>query len=116
MIMSIGISFLKILEDMGFGSTWISWIRFCISNVKSLIINGKAEGFFQLYRGLMQGNTMSPFLFLITMEGLNHMFRKAKTNGWIKGFSPQTGGGENLVISHLFYANDALIFCEAELL
>ncbi|XP_047264372.1 secreted RxLR effector protein 78-like [Capsicum annuum] len=81
---------LKILEDTGFSSTWISWIRFCISNVKcSLIINGKAEGFFQSYRGLRQGDPMPPFLFLIALEDLNHMFRKAKANSWTKGFSPK---------------------------
>ncbi|WMV49679.1 hypothetical protein MTR67_043064 [Solanum verrucosum] len=44
------------------------------------------------------------------MEGLNHMFRKAKTNGWVRGFSAQAG----MEITHLFYADDALIFCEAE--
>ncbi|WMV26757.1 hypothetical protein MTR67_020142 [Solanum verrucosum] len=35
-------------------------------------------------------------------------------NRWVKGFSAQTGRGEDLEVSHLFYADDALIFCEAE--
>lgn len=54
----------------------------------------------------------SPFLFLLAMEGLNHMFRKANAKRWVKGFSAQTGRGEE--VPHLFYVDDALIFCEAE--
>ena len=66
---------LKELKDMGFGSKWIGWINNCISSVKiSLLINVNTEGFFQY--------PMSLFLFLIATEGLNHMFRKVKTNGW----------------------------------
>ena len=66
---------LKILKDMGFGIKWIGWINNCISGVKfSLLMNGNTEGFFQY--------PMSLFLFLIATEGLNHMFRKVKTNGW----------------------------------
>ena len=67
---------------MGFGEKWNCWIQFCISNVRfSLIINGKPVGFFQSHRGLRQGDPMSPFLFLLTMEGLHHMF---KVNSWVK--------------------------------
>ena len=57
---------------------------------------------------------MSPFLFLLAMEGLNHMLRKANANRWVKGFSSQTGRGEDLEVSHLLYADDALIVCEVE--
>lgn len=38
----------------------------------------------------------------------------ANINRWVRGFSAQTGRGENLEISHLFCADNALIFCEAE--
>lgn len=61
----------------------------------SLIINGNVEGFFQSQRGLGQGDPMSPFLFLIAMEGLNHMFRKAKTNGWGEVLVHRQGEGRN---------------------
>ncbi|WMV55515.1 hypothetical protein MTR67_048900 [Solanum verrucosum] len=57
---------------------------------------------------------MSPFLFLLAMRGLNHMLKIAKTNGWIKDFSAQSGRENQLEITHLVYADDALIFCEAE--
>ncbi|WMV41945.1 hypothetical protein MTR67_035330 [Solanum verrucosum] len=106
---------LNFLKDMGYGSRWIKWINFCISSVKfSLIINGNTEGFFQSHRGLRQGDPMSPFLFLLAMEGLNHMFRIANANRWVKGFRAQSGRGVDLEVSHLLCVDDALILCEAE--
>ncbi|WMV58897.1 hypothetical protein MTR67_052282, partial [Solanum verrucosum] len=69
---------LKILEMMGFGQKWLNWISFCISTVSfSVLINGSPAGFFQTQRGLRQGDPLSPFLFLITMEGLNNMLKTA---------------------------------------
>ena len=53
---------------------------------------------------------MSPFLFLLAMEGLNHMLRTTNANRGVKGFSAQTGRGKDLEVSHLFYADDALFF------
>ncbi|WMV55675.1 hypothetical protein MTR67_049060 [Solanum verrucosum] len=106
---------LKILRDMGFGNKWINWINFCISTVKfSLIINGSPEGFFQSQRGLRQGDPMSPFLFILAMEGLNFMIRRARENGWIRGFCANRTMGNAMEISHLLYADDSLVFCEAE--
>jgi len=108
---------LKILKDMGFGRKWLNWISLCISTVKfSLIINGNSEGFFQSQRGLRQGDPLSPFLFILAMEGLNHMIRRANVNGWLIGFKAKLQGRmENEVgITHLLYADDSLIFCEPE--
>lgn len=70
---------LQILKDMGFGSKWIRWIKYCISSVKfSLIINCNTVGFFQSQRDLKRADPMSPFQFSIAMEGLNHMAKEGK--------------------------------------
>ncbi|XP_059310640.1 uncharacterized protein LOC132061995 [Lycium ferocissimum] len=83
---------LKILEDMGFGHKWINWIKFCISSVRfSIMING------------------------CPAEGLNHMVRTAKSNGWIRGFDSQSTISNHLEITHLLYADDSLVFCDAEM-
>lgn len=90
-------------------------MKFCISTVKfSVIINGSREGFFPTERGLRQGDPLSPFLFIIAMEGLSNMIKKAKLNGWIKGFEVAMNGHNNQEITHLQYADDTLIFCDAE--
>ncbi|WMV52976.1 hypothetical protein MTR67_046361 [Solanum verrucosum] len=105
----------KVLSDMGFGRKWVNWIKFCVSTVKfSIIINGSPEGFFQSQRGLRQGDPMSPFLFLLAMEGLNYMVRKANELGWIRGFGAYTNRANNMEITHLLYADDSLVFCGAE--
>ncbi|XP_059277663.1 uncharacterized protein LOC132031768 [Lycium ferocissimum] len=102
---------INMLERMGFGTRWIKWIKHCISSVKfSVLVNRTPCGFFPSQRGLRQGDPLSPFLFILAMEGMSNMFQTAKVNGWIRGF--QVGAG-NLEITHLQYADDNLVFCEA---
>ncbi|WMV13963.1 hypothetical protein MTR67_007348 [Solanum verrucosum] len=80
----------------------------------SVLINGNPAGFFQTQRGLRQGDPLSPFLFLITMEGLNNMIKAANLRGWLRGFDVAREGTERLEVTHLQYADDTLIFCDAE--
>ncbi|XP_055800464.1 uncharacterized protein LOC129869922 [Solanum dulcamara] len=48
------------------------------------------------------------------MEGLNFMIRLARENRWIRGFCANRNMGNAMEISHLLYADDSLVFCEAE--
>ncbi|XP_075111257.1 uncharacterized protein LOC142181712 [Nicotiana tabacum] len=106
---------LKMVEQMGFGQKWINWMKFCISTVRfSILTNGSLEGFFPTHRGLRQGDSLSPFLFIIAMEGLNNMIKAPKVNGWVKGFEVDRNGSNSLEITHLQYTDDTLVFCDAE--
>nr|XP_016438289.1 PREDICTED: uncharacterized protein LOC107764248 [Nicotiana tabacum] len=99
---------------MGFAERWISWIKFCISTVKfSILINGSPVGFFSSQRGLRHGDPISPFLFILIMEGLNNFFRTAKANNMIRGFRVNFRESDHLEITHLQYADDTLVFCDA---
>nr|XP_016455345.1 PREDICTED: uncharacterized protein LOC107779425 [Nicotiana tabacum] len=70
--------------------------------------------FFPAHGGLRQGDRLSPFLFIIAMEGLNNMIKTTKVNGWIKGFEVARNGTNSLEITYLQYADDTLVFYDAE--
>lgn len=89
-----------------------------LSTVKfSVLINGALAGFFNTQRGLRRGDPLSPFLFLITMEGLNSMIKTANNRASLEGFDvarESREGSDSLEVTHLQYAHDTLIFCDVE--
>ena len=62
--------------------------------------------------GLRQGDPLSPFLFFICAEGLSGLIRKATRERSLHGASAVR---QRPKISHLFFANDSLIFCKAKI-
>nr|XP_009610448.1 uncharacterized protein LOC104104150 [Nicotiana tomentosiformis]XP_016449348.1 PREDICTED: uncharacterized protein LOC107774363 [Nicotiana tabacum] len=71
-------------------------------------------GFFSPHKGLRQGDQLSPFLFILAMEGLSHILGRAKELRWIQGFQVGRNPANSVTVSHLLYANDTLIFCDTE--
>jgi len=66
------------LKQLGFHKKWINWIKECITTVScSVIVNDEVCGFFKLTRGIRQGDPLSPYLFLICMQVLTRVLRKA---------------------------------------
>lgn len=58
------------MEMMGFDKVWTNWMKACIcSSSMSVLVNGNPTKDFKVKRGLMQGDPLSPFLFLIVAEG-----------------------------------------------
>ncbi|KAJ9704079.1 hypothetical protein PVL29_005387 [Vitis rotundifolia] len=114
---SINWSFLmKILQKMGFGSRWMEWIWWCISTAKfSVLVNGVPAGFFSNSKGLRQGDPLSPYLFVMGMEVLSALIRKAADGGFISGCRLRGSGRTKLDVSHLLFADDTIIFCEAKI-
>jgi hypothetical protein len=101
-----------ILDRMGFGQKWVRWMKACVSTVRySVIVNGSPTGFFDSTRGLRQGDPLSPRLFLVIMEVLSRMLRRTEEGGFIWGF--QAGRTDRLCVTHLLYADDTIIFCDA---
>jgi hypothetical protein len=106
---------LYMLQRCGFGERWRDWIEFCISTVKFFIlVNDTLFGFFQSSHGLRQGDPLSPLLFVVVMESLSRMLNATMLQGLLTGFSVGTRNNEELVVNHLLFANDTLIFCVAQ--
>ena len=59
----------KVLEIMNFGLMFWKWIQTFNSNItNSVMNNGHASDFFQLYRGGQQGCSLSGLLFVLAIE------------------------------------------------
>nr|GFA01108.1 RNA-directed DNA polymerase, eukaryota, reverse transcriptase zinc-binding domain protein [Tanacetum cinerariifolium] len=97
------------LHKMGFGSRWRTWINNCLMLARtSILINGSPTSEFSLKRGLRQGDHLSPFLFIIVMEGL-HM---ALNDGIASNMFHRVRIGSNIHLSHLFYADNVIILSD----
>ncbi|GJV63534.1 RNA-directed DNA polymerase, eukaryota [Tanacetum coccineum] len=59
---------------------------------------------FQFYKGLKQGDPLSPFLFILIMESLHLSFQRVVDAGMFKGISLSP----SLNLSHMFYADDVV--------
>ncbi|GKC23856.1 hypothetical protein Tco_1026006, partial [Tanacetum coccineum] len=62
------------------------------------LVNGSPTAEFDLFKGLRQWDPLSPFLFILAMEGLHAFTCKAEEIGLFKGASI---GWDNMNISHL---------------
>ena len=63
----------------------IKWIDICYNNIESCVINnGWSTDFFKLERGVRQGCSLSPYLFVLGVEILAEKIRENET---IKGIT-----------------------------
>ena len=108
-------SFLEqILLKLSFHDDWVALLMECITTVSySILVNREPKGLFRSSRGLRQGDPLSPYLFFFCAEGLNALLQGATLRGEIHGFSICRTGPK---LTHLFFANDCLLFCWPSLL
>lgn len=98
---------LGILKAIYVPDIFINWISQCISTASfSVSINGASGGFFNSTKGIRQGDPISPYLFVLAMEGLTRLLQSRYVSGSI-GYHPRTS---ELKITHLMFADDVMIF------
>ena len=103
----------QLMRKMGFHGRWVDLVMATVKSVSySFLINGVPRGFVKPTRGIHQGDPLSPYLFLLCSDGLNGLLKKAVARGDLRGFSLCKNGPQ---ISHLFFADDSLIFCRARM-
>ncbi|GKA05773.1 putative RNA-directed DNA polymerase, eukaryota, reverse transcriptase zinc-binding domain protein [Tanacetum coccineum] len=85
-----------------------SWIKACLESSRtSILVNGSPTSEFLVKRGLRQGDLLSPFLFVLVMEGLHAALMEATHSGLIRGINI---GSSNIILSHIFYAYDVVFY------
>ncbi|GJU77776.1 putative RNA-directed DNA polymerase, eukaryota, reverse transcriptase zinc-binding domain protein [Tanacetum coccineum] len=77
--------------------------------VTSILINGSPTSEFSLRKSLRQGDSLSPFLFIIVIEGLHMALNDAMATNMFHGVKISSS---NIHLSHLFYADDVIILSE----
>uniref|UniRef100_A0A803NKP6 Reverse transcriptase domain-containing protein n=1 Tax=Cannabis sativa TaxID=3483 RepID=A0A803NKP6_CANSA len=101
----------KVLQANRFSNKVISLNMSCVSSVSfTILLNGAPLAPFNPNQGLRQGDPLSPFLFILCSEVLTKMLSKAEKDNNLCGIKISRNATP---ISHLFYADDAIYFCQA---
>lgn len=102
----------KVKRKMGFHELWIKLIMECLTSVTYRVRfnNTKMEEFTPT-RGLRQGDSLSPYLFLICSEGLSSLLSYEEEVGGLEGIRVCRNAPS---ISHLPLVDDSLILMRAD--
>nr|GFA85005.1 RNA-directed DNA polymerase, eukaryota [Tanacetum cinerariifolium] len=80
-------------------------IQCCLKSSRgSILVNGSPTDEFQFYKGLKQGDPLSPFLFILIMKSLHLSFQRVVDVELFRGINLN----HSLCLSHMFYADDAI--------
>ncbi|KAK4389823.1 putative ribonuclease H protein [Sesamum angolense] len=101
----------NMLSKLGFHNRVVSLIMLCVRLVTySLMLNGMQFGFVKPERGIRQGDPLSPYLFILCVEGFSCLLQAKEHKGDIRGVAVARRAPK---VSHLLFADDTLIFCQA---
>lgn len=105
---TISWSFLfEALRQYGFGSRFLNWLAILLSSASTrLLINGESGPSIWHRRGLRQGDPLSPQLFVLAVDTLGCLIRRAMSLGVLERLHPRRPIPE---IS--LYADDVVLFC-----
>ena len=105
-------SFIRsMLIRFNFPNNLIEIIMNCISSVLTFVLfNGGSLDPFRPSRGIRQGDPLSPYIFILCMEFLNQLIqKKCEAKVW----SPVKASRSGPSFSHLFFADDLVLFAKA---
>lgn len=103
-------SFVEItLRAMNIPAQFVTWIMRCIDTATfSVSINGELAGFFPSSRGIRQGCSLSPYLYVIVSNVLSKLLNRAVLSRSI-GYHPMC---QDIRLTHLSFADDIVVFTD----
>lgn len=89
MIQFFGPFLFEILSHLGFGPIWCNLISNLLRSASTrIVVNGEPREEIRHKRGLHQGDPLSPMLFILVMDVLNYLFKKASELGLLQPLTP----------------------------
>ena len=99
------------MQKLCFLEKWVKRVMTCVTTTSfSILLNGKPYENMLPSRGIRQGDPLSPYLFLLCVEGFTSLLAKAENDGEIHGASICRGAPK---VSNLLFADDSLLFYKA---
>eukprot|EP00253_Pinus_taeda_P017138 PITA_17138 len=96
----------KVLTAFGFDHNWVRWVMPLVTTSSfSILVNRSSSDIFFPSRGVTQGDLLSPFLFILMMEGLGRSIKHAKAMGKIKGLQLSKNGQ---ALTHPQFVDDTM--------
>lgn len=98
---------------LGFEEVWIGKIMRCVILITfSILINVEPKGPLKPMRGIEQGDPLSPYLFMLCIEGLITLLGKAQVKRKIMGIKISRGAP---LINNLMFIDDIILFCKVDI-
>ena len=102
----------ELLLARGFGHWWIGWIKACLLfGTSSTLVNRKLGKYIQCRRELRQGDTLSPYRFILVADSLTKILSLVGKNGSIQKVSTFPWPND---LMGLHYADDTLLLVSGD--
>lgn len=99
---------LEAMKQLGFSQTWCNLIREMLRATFQVKVNGFLSPSYEAANGLRQGDPLSPYLFVIAMEGFSRLMDLSVKKQWISPLRRRSTS-----ISHTLYADDVMVYAHA---
>lgn len=97
----------EVLRQYGFGQRFLEWIAILLSSASTrVLINGEPRPPIWHRRGLRQGDPLSPQLFVLAVDVLGHLIRRATHLGVLQQLHHS-----RVIPAISLYADNVMIFC-----
>ncbi|XP_062012453.1 uncharacterized protein LOC133728992 [Rosa rugosa] len=103
----------RVMSRFGFAQRWIDLVMQCVTTMRySFLVRGKPRGCLVPTRGLRQGDSLSPYLFLLGAEGFSVLLQQKQREGFLSNIEVCQDAPS---MNHLLFADDSMLYDNAEL-